>query len=186
MQTRRIEFPVVDAVAGHNAIPDVEHEDGSDLLERPWAEAGFLVPTRSADGGAWRGGHLFRNEPGHKLPVSRLGVPQDREHIFYERQFRHPIRDPGESVSGRLYRSAGYAVRPVCELGLSEPERSGHDGGARRQHLPCGIWESSGCSPARSCSAWTTPRTEVRICRGPAQTTALSYLRLCWPRSPRR
>ena len=37
---------------------------------------------------------------------------------------------------GGLYRPAGYAVRPVCELGLSEPERSGHDCGARRQHLP--------------------------------------------------
>ena len=178
--------PVVDAVARHNAIPDVEHEDGSDLLERRWAEAGFLVPTRSADGGAWRGGHLFRNEPGHQLPVSRLGVPQDREPVFYERQFRHPIRDPGESVSGRLYRSAGYAVRPVCELGLS---RTRTIWARRRRETPTstsGIWESSGCFPARSCSAWTTPRTEAPICRGPAQTTALSSRLHCWPRSRRR
>ena len=101
MQSAGLNYPASQAGARHNAIPDVEHEDDSDLLERPWAEAGFLVPTRSADGGAGRGGHLFRNEPGHKLPVSRLGVPQDGEHIFYERQFRHPIRDPGESVSRR-------------------------------------------------------------------------------------
>ena len=40
----------------------------------------------------------------------------------------------------------GNAVRPACELGLSKPERSGHDRGARRRHLPVESGNAAGAA----------------------------------------
>ena len=173
----RIELPVVDAGARHHAIPDVEHEDGSDLLERRWAETRFLVPARSEDGGAGRGGHLFRNEPGHKLPVSRLSVPQDREPVLYERQFRHQSATLENPFPGGFSGPQGTQYTgQFANWGYQNPNDLGTMA-ARDANIYQWNLESSSRSPARSCSAWTTPPTEARICRGPVQTTALSSLR---------
>ena len=48
---------------------------------------GFAYAVRFEDGGARRSRHLFWNEPGHKLPVSRLRVPQEGHDILYQHDF---------------------------------------------------------------------------------------------------
>ena len=123
-------------VVRHDPVRHFEHEDGSDVPQGHWAEAGLRLCVRFEDRGAGWSGRLFWNEPRHKLPVSGLRVPQDGQRVFYQQRFCHSIGDSGKPVSHRLYRSAGHAVWPACELGLSKPERSGQYCGAGRRHLP--------------------------------------------------
>ncbi len=75
MQSVGLNYPASQELLGTTQFPTSSRRTIPTYRKDRWAEAGFLLSTRSADSGTWWGGHLFRNEPGHKLPVSRLGVP---------------------------------------------------------------------------------------------------------------
>jgi hypothetical protein len=174
MQSAGLSFPASQAVLGTTQFPTSSMRTVPTVPQRRGTETGFRLPDRSEDGGARRGGHLFRNEPGHKLPVSGHRVPQDREHVLYKRQFCDSIRDPG-----RIRFPAGFTGPQGTEYGsLRTGDINNNDLGttaARDANIyQWNLGDPAANYPARSCWAWTTPQTEAPICPGLAQTTGIS------------
>ncbi len=68
-------LPTTEELLGTTEFATSSRRSVPTYTQRPWAETGFCLSDRLEDGGARRGGHIFRNEPRYKFSISRHRVP---------------------------------------------------------------------------------------------------------------
>ena len=107
LQSAGLSYPGSQELLGTTQFPTSSMRTVPTYRKDVGPRLGFSVSNRSADSGAWRSGHLFRNEPGHKLPVIPAPRSAKLRTCFSRMTILPPNPRPWRIRPRRLYRSAG-------------------------------------------------------------------------------